>query len=138
MNQEYAVESTPRHLWIVGILAVLWNAMGGLDFVMTHTRNEAWLAGFTPEQLEYFLGFPLWANVTWGIAVWGSIIASILLLARSRFALTGFLVSLIAMTLTTVYNYLLTDGLAIMGQRERRSARSYTFVACCFMSMRGE
>ena len=29
MNQ--ANSATPKHLWIVGILAVLWNAVGAFD-----------------------------------------------------------------------------------------------------------
>ena len=34
--------------------------MGAFDYVMTETRNEAYMAEFTPEQLEFFYGFPAW------------------------------------------------------------------------------
>ena len=37
---------TPKHLWIVGILYLLWSTMGVLDFIMTHTNNQTWLEGF--------------------------------------------------------------------------------------------
>lgn len=33
--------STPWHLWLLGIFALLWSGMGALDYVMTQTRNEA-------------------------------------------------------------------------------------------------
>ena len=31
----------PRHPWVVGLLALLWNAMGALDHVLTQTLHEA-------------------------------------------------------------------------------------------------
>ena len=29
----------PIHLWIVGILSLLWNSFGGYNYTMTRTRN---------------------------------------------------------------------------------------------------
>ena len=46
--------TTPRHLWIVGIVALLWNLLGAMDYVMTETKNEAYMDQVTPEQLEFF------------------------------------------------------------------------------------
>ncbi len=55
--------TTPLHLWIVGALSLLWNAVGAFDYLMTQTRNQAYMSDFTPEQLEYFYGFPAWVGV---------------------------------------------------------------------------
>ena len=49
---------TPKHLWVVGIVMALWNAMGAFDYTMTQTQNEAYMGQFTPEQLEVLLQFP--------------------------------------------------------------------------------
>jgi hypothetical protein len=46
--------STPRHLWVVGVLSLLWNLFGAMDYVMTQTQNEAYMGQFTPKQLEFF------------------------------------------------------------------------------------
>jgi len=105
----------PWHLWVVGGVSLLWNAMGALDFAMTQTKNEAYMKAFTPEQLDYFYGFPLWVVVLWGISTWGALAGSVLLLLRRRTAAGTFLVSLIAMGPVFVHNYVLTDGLRIMG-----------------------
>ena len=107
--------ATPKHLWIVAILALLWNAMGAYDYLMTQTRNAAYMSRFTQEQLDFFHGFPAWVDSAWAIAVWGAVLGSILLLLRNRFAMHVFAVSLVAMVLTTVHNYVLDDGLAVMG-----------------------
>jgi hypothetical protein len=99
----------------VGVLALLWNAMGAFDYLMTETQNEGYMGRFTPEQLEYFYGFPAWLVAFWAIAVWGGVLGAILLLLRKRFAVETFLVSFVAMVVTTIRNYLFSDGLEAAG-----------------------
>ncbi len=31
--------ATPRDLWVIGIVGLLWSAMGAVDYVMTQTGN---------------------------------------------------------------------------------------------------
>ncbi|MDH4050396.1 MAG: hypothetical protein OEU93_02385 [Rubrivivax sp.] len=106
---------TPWHLWVVGIVTLLWNAVGAMDYLMTETRNASYLSEFTPAQIEYFDSFPAWAVATWALAVWGGVLGSLLLLFRTRHAVAVLSVSFVAMVLTTVYNYVLSDGLQVMG-----------------------
>lgn len=105
----------PRHLWIVGIIAVLWNSIGAFDYAATQFRMEAYMSQFTPEQLEYFHGFPAWAVASWAIAVWSSLIASLGLLLRKVWAVGLFGLALAAMVITFLYNFVLSDGLSMMG-----------------------
>jgi hypothetical protein len=107
--------ATPWHLWIVGVLSLLWNAMGAFDYVMTETRNASYMKDFTPEQLAYFYGFPKWVIATWALSVWGGVAGSIALLLRRRWAVPVFAVSMATMAITFVHNYVLTDGLSVMG-----------------------
>lgn len=106
---------TPWHVWTVGAVSLLWNAVGALDFVMTQTKNEAYMGQFTPEQLEYFYGFPLWVVFFWGLATWGSVLGSVLLLLRRKLAVQVNFLVLVAMAVTFIHNFVLTDGLKIMG-----------------------
>ncbi|KAB2844937.1 MAG: hypothetical protein F9K47_01895 [Burkholderiales bacterium] len=108
-------DSAPWHLWLIGILALLWNGMGAFDYLMTQTRNASYMAGFAPEQLDYFYGLPKWSLATWAISVWSGVLASVLLLLRRRWAKPAFAVSLLAMLPTFVHNYLLSKGYEIMG-----------------------
>ena len=98
-------DRTPMHLWIVGALATLWNAFGAFDYVMTQTRNEKYLAHFTDPQRAYFDTFPVWMEAAWAFGVWGGLLGALLLLARSRHAVTAFIVSLAGLALSTVYQY---------------------------------
>ena len=114
-KNEIVVEPTPRHLWVIGVVALLWSSMGAMDYVMTQTRNEAYMSAFTPEQLSFFYGIPAWAVATWAIAVWGGVLGALLLLIRRRHAVWVFLISLIAMVITTIENYVLGNGMEVMG-----------------------
>lgn len=105
----------PWHLWTVGVLSLLWNAMGALDFTMTQAHNEAWMKQFTPEQLAYFYGFPAWIVLAWGVATWGGVVGSVLLLLRQKLAVQVNLAVVAGMAVTFVHNFVLTDGLKVMG-----------------------
>lgn len=89
--------------------------MGAVDFTMTQVNSEAWLKGFTPEQVAYIHGFPLWSLAAWGIATWGSLIGSLLLLLRKGWAFHVFAISTVCMVLTTIYTFGVSDGMKIMG-----------------------
>lgn len=106
---------TPWHVWVVGAVSLLWNSVGALDFVMTQTRNKAYMSGFTPDQLDFYYGFPAWVVTAWGIAVWGGVLGSLLMLFRKRQAFHLFLASSVCMVLTNVHIYVLARGLRLMG-----------------------
>lgn len=113
MNQ--TTTKAPVHLWIVGILAVLWNAIGCFDYYATQSKLESYMGQFTPEQLEYFYGFPVWVDAAWAVAVWGSLLASIGLLLRKAWAVWLFGLAILGMVATSVYSFVLSDGMALMG-----------------------
>src|SRR6478609_11313004 len=81
---------TPAHVWVVGILSLLWNAFGAADYTMTELGNLAWfeMMGLGAEELAWTQTFPTWVVAAWAVGVWGSVAGSILLLSRSRFAVT--------------------------------------------------
>jgi len=105
----------PWHIWVVGVASVLWNSVGATDFLMTETRNKAYMSGFTQAQIDFCQGIPAWAVATWGIATFGGVLGSLLLLLRRRQAVHVFLVSSLCTALTDVYSFVLSDGLKVMG-----------------------
>lgn len=117
--QADAQAKAPWHLWLVGAIAVLFNAVGVFDFVMSRIQGAAYMAsaGMTPEQIAHYEGMPGWMTLVWAVGVFGAFAASILLLLRRGLAFPVFLLSLAAFLLSLVYTYLLTDGGAVMGQQ---------------------
>ncbi len=107
---------TPIHLWIIGVISLLWNAMGAFDYLATELQLEFYMSQFTEAQLEYFYGFPVWMTAFWAFAVWGALVGSIGLLLRKKWALWAFAVSAFSMVMTTIYNFGMSNGAEIMGQ----------------------
>lgn len=105
----------PWHLWIIAIASLLWNAMGAFDYVMTQSKNEAYMSNFSPEQLSFFYNFPSWVVAAWAIAVWAGVLGSIFLLLRKRLAVWMYLASVLCMVATVIHNYALSNGMEIMG-----------------------
>jgi len=101
---------TPIHLWIVGIVSLFWNAGGAFDYVMTRTNAAEYLAAQPDARLMMLDQAPLWFGFTWALGVWFSVIGSLLLLMRSRFAGATFALSLIGLLGSAVYTYGIADG----------------------------
>jgi phosphatidylserine synthase len=99
----------PWHLWMIGIVTLIWNAFGAADYAMTQFAYEPYMAQFTDEQRTYFNGFPTWVQATWAVAVWLSLAGSLALLMRSKLAGVFFGIALLAMAATFIHNFFLAD-----------------------------
>ena len=95
----------PWHLWVVGIVTLLWNGFGANDYTQTQLRNMDYLnsMGYPQAGIDYLDQFPAWAEAGWALGVWGAVMGSVLLLLRSRFSVWSFVISLVGIALTTVY-----------------------------------
>jgi len=111
--------SAPWHYWVVTALAILWNAFGAYDYFMSKTGGDAYLKkmGETAAQIAHMDAYPVWMTADWAIGVWGALLGSLLLVARTRYAFHVFVASLAAFLVMLVYTYLLTDGGKVMGQQ---------------------
>jgi hypothetical protein len=99
---------TPVHLWIIGAVALLWSGFGAYDYLMTRLRNTDYLASAMPGvdprvALAWVDAFPIYAQIGWGLGVWMGLLGSVLLLARSRWAVGAFGLSLLGAVLGLGY-----------------------------------
>ncbi|MBO6727467.1 MAG: hypothetical protein JJ911_17560 [Rhizobiaceae bacterium] len=115
VEMEDAAARAPWHLWVIGGVSLLWNAVGAFDYLMTQSRAEWYMAEFTPEQLEYFYAFPAWADAGWAFGVWGAFFGSVALLLRRSWAVWLFGLSILGLIVTSIYNFVLTNGAELMG-----------------------
>jgi hypothetical protein len=106
---------TPWHLWLVGVVGILWNAFGAFDYTMTELQGEVWLrqVGMTDAQIAYAEAMPAWMTAVWAIGVWGALLGT-LLLARRRWAYPVFVASLAAYVMSLIYAYGLSNGSQVM------------------------
>lgn len=108
----------PWHLWLVGLLMLVWNAMSCYSHVMTLTQNDAYFraTGVTPEIAAYFAAVPAWNVVAWTIGVWGGALAAVGLLMRKSWAVWWFVASQLAMAVNSVATLLNPEAHEILGK----------------------
>jgi hypothetical protein len=98
----------PIHLWIVGLLSLVWNSFGCYDYLMTRMRNLDYFRSMAPDvdpeaMLAWVEGFPVYAQFGWGLGVWMGLLGSILLLMRHRWAVPVLGLSLVGAILGLGY-----------------------------------
>lgn len=113
MDMQQAVSArAPAHLWIVGMLSLLWNCFGAYDYTMTKTQGAKYIATAMPgvdsnAALAWINGMPLYAQIGWALGVWLALLGSVLLLMRSRWAVWSFGLSLAGAVLSLGYQMVL-------------------------------
>ena len=101
-----AEATAPWHFWAVGGVGLLWNAIAAYDYVLAQRRDPEYLSQVPAEMAMYLDSFPAWSTAAWAIGVWGSVLGSVLLLARSRHAVIVFLIAWVSTAITYLYHYI--------------------------------
>lgn len=109
MNE--SVQAAPRatgvpwHIWLVGILSLLWYFSGAYTIMVA---QHGTLPGLSPEELAYYEAKPLYLELIADLALMAGIVGSVGLLLRKVWAVPAFLALLV---LVLVGNALeLADG----------------------------
>lgn len=123
----------PIHLWVVGILSLLWNAFGVFDFLAMQLRLDFYVAQLTGEQLAYFDAFPGWMVAVWAAGVGGAFAGSVGLLLARAWSVWMFAVSLGALVVSSIYNFGLRDGAEVMGTAGLAMSAVITVVALALL-----
>ncbi|MFQ3244941.1 MAG: hypothetical protein ACJAYF_002242 [Arenicella sp.] len=86
------------------------------------------MASFSQRQLDYFYAQPLWMVCAWAVAIWSSVLASILLRLRKKLAAPISLVSWLGLILTCLHSYVLSNGYEVMGGNSALAFSALLFV----------
>ena len=124
----------PWHLWLIGIVGVLWSLMGVLSFMLTQMHVEAVMSRFPPQQRAYFESFPWWAVAFWAIGVFGGVAGCLLLLLKNRLAFHALLASAIATIVFNLGGLFLLGGLAVMRETGGLSLTVFPVIFAAFLA----
>lgn len=97
---------TPAHLWLVGLLTLLFNAMGIISYLTTKLGMLAAM-GLTPSQIAFMESYPAWVSAFWALGVWGAFAGSVLILLRSKWAAAAMVAALVGLAVVTFYHYVM-------------------------------
>ena len=89
--------------WVICVVALVWNVMGSLNFVM-QTKPEM-VANFPEEAQSLIASRPLWATIAFAIAVFGGVLAEILLLLKKSVAYYLFVASFLGALITNIHTF---------------------------------
>lgn len=105
----------PNSFWVTSVLALIWNALGVMNFVGQTFMSAETLAAMPEEQQALFESVPAWITVVFGIAVITGTLGSIALLLKKAWAVPLFLISLITILIQMLHGLFLTDMTKVMG-----------------------
>jgi hypothetical protein len=109
------VQKPPPWFYIVGGILLLWGLAGCWAFYLHVTKGAAMNPDATDWDRAYFAALPGWFAIDFAVAVGAGLLGSIALLLRSKWAVTLFWLSLIAVVIQFGYVFLATDIIAVKG-----------------------
>ena len=90
-----AVKPT-KAFWIISVVFLLWNAFGCFLYYQDVTMTDAAYAATYGDAMAAVRPlYPAWGIAAYAVAVWGGLLAAILLLLRKKIAAPLFILSLI-------------------------------------------
>jgi hypothetical protein len=105
--------STPWHLWVVGILTLVWNGAGAVTIVMAQTGSRL---DMDPHEVAYYANQPLWFVLATDLAIFFPIAGAVALLLRRPAGVRLFALSLLTIVVTNAYDVAGGTSLALVDQ----------------------
>ncbi|WBU89121.1 hypothetical protein [Cellulophaga omnivescoria] len=115
MTNKQTVNKVPNWFWIIAVIALIWNCMGVMAYITEAYMSDEIFSSFTKEVQELYKKRPSWVTGAYAIAVFGGVLASMLLLIRKKAAKTVFLISLAGVVAQNVYTFFMSNTLKVLG-----------------------
>ena len=97
--------------WVICVVALIWNIMGSINFVMQ--MNPEMVANFPEEAQSLITSRPLWATITFAVAVFGGVLAEVLLLLKKATAYYLFIGSFLGVIITNIHTFQVSSAINI-------------------------
>ena len=98
--------------WVICIVALIWNVMGSMNFVMQ--TNPEMIANYPESAQSLIASRPLWATIAFAIAVFGGVLAEILLLLKKSVAYYLFVGSFLGALITNIHTFQVSSAVDIL------------------------
>jgi hypothetical protein len=101
--------------WIISVLALLWNLMGVMQFIMQLTMTPEALQALPVAEQALYTDLPAWVTIAFAVAVFGSALGCVLLLLRRKLATTVFIVAYAGILVQMVYQLFISKSIEVYG-----------------------
>ena len=106
-----ATPKAPWHLWLVGILSLLWNASGAWTIMSAQSGAPM---DMDATEIAYYAAQPPWFVAVTDVVLISAILAAVALLLRSRWAVHLYGLSIAGIVVTSAYD--IATGTALLLQ----------------------
>ncbi|WP_040249028.1 hypothetical protein [Psychroserpens mesophilus] len=105
----------PVGFWIIAVVALIWNAMGVMAYLVQAFITDEAIASLPEEQqAEFLIEHPAWYTAAFALAVFCGALGCLALLLRKKWAYMLFVVSFISATIQQVYLMVTVEGISVV------------------------
>ena len=119
LTKDAGRERAPLHLWVIGLMLVLWN---GLGVALAIAAQTARMPSVDPEISAYFDNQPLWFVIVADLGPLAGLAGAVALLMRSRTAAWLFVAPLAITGLANSYEVLAGSSLLLTSAETRTAS----------------
>jgi len=112
VNSENTV---PKWFNIVAILALVWNLMGVMAFVMQMMMTPEMIAELPQAEQDIYNSVPMWATIAFACAVFGGALGSLALLMKKSLAQPLLLLSLVGVLIQMFHSFVISNSFEVFG-----------------------
>lgn len=105
----------PTWFKVVSVIALLWNLLGLMAFVMQITMSQEAIAALPENQQPLYENVPLWVNAAFACAVIFGTLGCVGLVMRRKWALPLLVVSLVGVLVQNFHIFAMSDAVTILG-----------------------
>lgn len=112
---EAQASNAPKWFMVVAILALLWNLMGVMAYIMQVTMTPEVMAQLPEVERNLYEAAPAWSTGAFAVAVFAGALGSLLLVIKKALAIPVLIASLGAVLVQMSYVFFMSDSIAVLG-----------------------
>ena len=112
---EEVTSGPPRSFYVISGIALAWNLLGVVFYVMQVTMSDAVLAALEPAERAFVESTPSWLISVYAIAVNAGALGSLLLILKKAVSVPILIVSMLCIVVQMGYSTFMTDAMEIYG-----------------------
>ncbi len=105
----------PKWFTIAAVLALIWNLIGVMAFVMQMQMTTEMIAKLPEAEQAFYTNIPLWATIAFAFAVFGGAFGALALLMKKAIAQLFFIISLVGVIVQMFHAFVISDSFEVFG-----------------------
>ena len=112
---EDAASGPPRSFYVISGVALAWNLVGVMLYVMQVTMSDEVLSTMDPAQRAYIESTPSWLIAVYALAVNAGALGCLLLILKKAWSIPILILSLSCIVVQMGYSTFMTDAMEVYG-----------------------